>query len=245
MRTARNDEPVSVLHRVLVILEAVRIAGGSCSVSSIAARTRIPKSSVSRLVAELVRQRYLVRDAAGVSIGLRLFELGARASSPRLLGAAARPVLAELSRATGEHLNLAVRDGADMLSVVAVPGRLRPLPSRAGARVPSVSTALGKAVLAYASEDDLLPITAGLTPGARVTYLRELADVRRCTVAVDHCATFAGVIAVASPVLGRDRAPIAAISVSGPAADMDPDRMAPLIREAARTLSHRLDARVA
>ena len=43
-----------------------------------------------------------------------------------------------------------------MLSVISVRGRLRPVPSRAGVRVPSVTTALGKAVLAFTDDESVL-----------------------------------------------------------------------------------------
>ena len=120
-----------------------------------------------------------------MAIGLRLFELGARASTPRRLGAAALPVLAELFKATGEHINVAVQEGHDMLSVISVRGRLRPV------------TALGKAVLAFtADESTLRDIMIELDPPTRKTLERELAGVRASAVAVDRCETFPGVIGV-------------------------------------------------
>lgn len=241
MRSGRWDEPVSVLDRIIAILEAVRESDGSTTITRIAAATGTPKSTVSRLVRDLVRQRYLARRDDGVVIGLRLFELGARASGPRRLSLAAVPVLAELFNATGEHLNVAVQDGRHMVSVISVQGRLRPAPSRAGARVPSATTALGKAVLAFSDDEVALGnATMGLDPRARVAFERELAGVRTTSVAIDHCVAFPGVIGVASPVLSPERRPIAAISVAGPVADMDPHRIVPLVRHAALLLSHRL-----
>ncbi|AWB86178.1 IclR family transcriptional regulator [Mycetocola zhujimingii] len=241
MRSGRWDEPVSVLDRIIAILEAVRESEGSTSITRIAVATGTPKSTVSRLVRDLVRQRYLARTDDGVVIGLRLFELGARASGPRRLSLAAVPVLAELFNATGEHLNVAVQDGRDMVSVISVQGRLRPAPSRAGVRVPSATTALGKAVLAFSNdESELGHIWMGLDRSARAAWERELACVRTSSVAIDRCGTFPGVVGVASPVLSPQRQPVAAISVAGPVADMDPQRMAPLVRHAARLLSQRL-----
>ncbi|HKP06777.1 MAG TPA: IclR family transcriptional regulator [Microbacterium sp.] len=246
MRSALRDEPVSVLDRILAILETVRESHGSTTITQLALATGIPKSTVSRLVGDLVRQRYLTRSEDGVVIGLRLFELGARASTPRRLTIAALPVLAELFNATGEHLNVAVHEGRDMLSVVSVRGRLRPVPSRAGVRVPSATTALGKAVLAFTQDDAALgKVIGGLEACRRHAFEKELTSVRTEFVAVDLCETFAGVVGVASPVLSPDRLPVAAISVAGPVTDMDPKRMAPLVRHAARALTHRLALQVA
>ena len=246
MRSALRDEPVSVLDRILAILDTVRESHGSTSISQLALATGIPKSTVSRLVADLVRKRYLARTADGVIIGLRLFELGARASTPRRLSLAALPVLAELFNSTGEHLNVAVQEGRDMLSVISVRGRLRPAPSRAGVRVPSVTTALGKAVLAFTEDEEALGVVmTGLPAGRRHTYEQELSRIRQEAVAIDTCETFPGVVVVASPVLSPDRLPVAAISVAGPVTDMDPTRVAPLVRHAALALTHRLALQVA
>ncbi len=246
MRSAPGEEPVSVLDRILAILEAVRESHGSTTITQLARATGIPKSSVSRLVADLVRQRYLARNTDGVVIGLRLFELGARAATPRRLTVAALPVLAELFNATGEHLNVAVQEGRDMLSVVSVRGRLEPAPSHAGVRVPSITTALGKAVLAFTHDEAVYGgVVTSLDVRRRLTFERELMSVRTEWVAIDRCETFPGVVGVASPVLSPDRIPVAAISVAGPATDMDPNRMAPLVRHAALTLTHRLALQVA
>jgi IclR family transcriptional regulator, acetate operon repressor len=246
MRSAHRDEPVSVLDRILAILETVRESNGSTTITQLAVATGIPKSTVSRLVADLVRQRYLTRGEDGVVIGLRLFELGARASTPRRLSLAALPVLAELSNATGEHLNVAVQEGCQMLSVISVRGRLRPVPSRAGVRVPSATTALGKAVLAFKPDGAVVDaVMAGSDRYERSRLEQELAAVRSDGVAVDRCETFPGVVGVASPILSPDRLPVAAISVAGPVSDMDPKRIAPLVRHAALALTHRLASQVA
>ncbi|MDF2992464.1 MAG: IclR family transcriptional regulator [Microbacterium sp.] len=246
MRSALSDEPVSVLDRILAILDTVRESHGSTTITAVAGATGIPKSTVSRLVGELIRQRYLTRTPDGVAIGLRLFELGARAGTPRRLSAAALPVLAELFKATGEHLNVAVQEGCDMLSVISVRGRLRPVPSRAGVRVPSATTALGKSVLAFTEDESVLhAVLTGIDADRRHRFERELAIVRADQVAVDRCETFPGVVGVASPVLSSERLPVAAISVAGPVTDMDVSRMMPLVRHAALTLSHRLARQVA
>lgn len=235
-----------MLERILSILEAVRLARRPVTIAELSVSTGIPKSTVSRTVAELVRQRYLARCDSGVAIGLRLFEWGARASTPRRLGVAALPVLTELYNATGEHLNVAVQEGPDMVSVVSVRGRLTPAPSRAGVRVPATTTALGKAVLAFTEDQSAVDaLTTHLDDHARLLLSREFAQVRRSAVAIDQCETFPGVVGVASPILSPERTPIAAISVAGPASAMDTERMIPLVRHAALALSRRWAGQVA
>ncbi|WP_404434618.1 IclR family transcriptional regulator [Microbacterium lacus] len=243
MRSAPGNDRVSVLDRLLAVVDAVRAADGSSNITGLAIATGIPKSTVSRLVGDLVRQRYLTREDGNVEIGLRLFELGARADMPRRLGVVAMPVLAELYNATGEHLNLAVQEGEDMLSVFSVQGRLCPAPSRAGVRVPSMTTALGKAVLAFAEDDAVqTQAIAELDSRQRDILEQEFHSIRSHGVALDRGDTFPGVVGVASPVLSADRVPVAAISAAGPMDDMNPERIAPLVRHAALVLTRRLAA---
>src|SRR5690349_6471198 len=101
--TMKRDQgtPTSALGRIFAILDAAKECEGSITITEIATITGLPKSTVSRLVAELTAQRYLERTETGVVLGLRLFELGARANLPRNLISAAAPLLRNLSAVTG------------------------------------------------------------------------------------------------------------------------------------------------
>ncbi|MFF2489043.1 IclR family transcriptional regulator [Microbacterium sp. NPDC058062] len=240
---ATPARPVSVLDRIIAILDAVKESGGSITITDLAIRTAMPKSTVSRLVAELVSQRYLSRTEDGVSLGLRLFELGARASLPRRLVAAAAPVLRNLRDVTGERVGLWVQQGTDMVSIAAVAGRLPMLPTRAGMRSPALTTASGKAYLAFCADPAVVSrVSAPLPEGDADSFRRELADVRAAVMATDMEASYPGILAVATPVLSSDRVVLGAISIAGPSGAMDPDRVAPLVRAAGSTVTRRLAA---
>lgn len=240
---AATGRPVSVLDRLIAILDAVKEADGSITVTDIAADTGLPKSTVSRLVTDLTAQRYLERTEAGVALGLRLFELGARASLPRRLVEAAAPVIRNLRDVTGERVGLWVQQGTDMISIAAVAGRLPMLPTRAGMRSPALTTASGKAFLAFCSDATVVDrISAPLVADDADHFREELAHVRESVVAVDVEASYPGILAVATPVLSTDRVVLGAISIAGPSGAMDPDRVAPLVRAAGATVTRRLVA---
>ncbi|MFV0407323.1 MAG: IclR family transcriptional regulator [Propioniciclava sp.] len=234
MRTAQWNEPVSVLDRILAIIEALGADGGSQSISELAERTQLPKSTVSRLVAEMVDKRYLVRTSSGVSLGLRLFELGARANPPRKLRELAHPVLTELHRATGERVILAVRLGSDMLKITSIPGRI----DVGALRAPARTTATGKAWLAHDAGSE----PRESTEDADRAFHAELAGVRTKAFAFDREQTFPGVVSVGCAVLSATRTPVAALAVSGPPGLMDPVKSGQLVRAAASTLSRRFAA---
>ena len=240
---AHEGGPVSVLDRIIAILDAVKESGGSLSVTDVAVVTGLPKSTVSRLVAELTAQRYLERTEDGVTLGLRLFELGARASIPRRLIGAAAPIIRQLREVTGERVGLWVQQGTDMVSIAAVAGRLPMLPTRAGMRSPALTTASGKAYLAFCADKGVVDrVSAPLADAAADHFRNELLHVRSAVVAMDREDSYPGILAVASPVLSADRIVVGAISVAGPSGGMDPDRVAPLVRAAGTSVSRRLTA---
>ncbi|MCP2635508.1 IclR family transcriptional regulator [Microbacterium sp. HD4P20] len=239
----RPTAPASVLDRIIAILDVVKDHGGTASVTEIAISTGMPKSTVSRVVTSLTRQRYLERTDEGVTLGLRLFELGARARLPRRLMAAAGPVIRNLWDATGERIVLWVPQGPHMVSIAAVPGRLPMLPTHAGMRAPALTTASGKAYLAFCADQRVVDrLSAPLIDDAADHFRDELSRVRATVVATDPGVSYPGIVAVASPVLSADHSVLGAISIAGPDGQMNPDRVAPLVRAAGATLTHRLAA---
>lgn len=233
--------PRTVLDRLIALLDAVKHAGGAISVTDLAARTDMPKSTVSRLVTELVEQRYLTRADGGVALGMRLFELGARAALPRRLVSAAAPVVRHLSERTGERVGLWVQQGVDMVSVAAVPGRLPMLPARAGMRSPALTTASGKAYLAFCADERVVDrVSAPLFGDDAERFRHELMDVRTAIVATDPGESYQGVVAVASPIIAPDLSVLGSISVAGPTDSMRIDRIAPLVKAAGVSLSRQL-----
>lgn len=251
MPAALVDDPLGVLDRMTSILEAFDEDDAGLGISELAARAALPKSTVSRLVATLVRQRYLERDGKRIHLGLRLFELGQLAEQPRELRVVALPVMAELRHKTGETVHLAIRDGNEMVCIAVIRGRSGAPPvTRTGGRLPIHATALGKAALAHSSAGEIEAVVAsGLearTPRTIVdpdVLKRQLADIRRGAPAVEVSEFAADVCCVAGAVVGPDGRSIAAMSVSGSADTFDVERSTSAIRAAALALTRRLAMR--
>lgn len=248
MRTDVGRDSFGVLDRITAIFEAFDEDDRGLGISDLAMRAGLPKSTVSRLVAGLIRQRYLERDGKLVHLGLRVFELGQLAEKPQELRYAALHVMADLRSATGETVHLAIREGCEMITIAVRRGRGGvALESRIGGRVPAHATALGRAVLAFSSASDVeAVVSAGLTSLTPHTIvdperlMRRLAEVRRTGLAVEIREFAPDVASVAGPVFSQSGSVVAAISASGPADDFDPDRTAPAVRTAALMLERRL-----
>ena len=250
MRNAAWTTSVSVLDRVTALFDAFGEHDEGLGVSELARRANLPKSTVSRIAADLVDQRFLDREGSKLYLGIRLFELGQTVAEPRKLREAALPLMNELSLATGRSVHLAVLEHADVILVAVVRGgrELKPL-GRVGERRPAHATALGKAILAFSAHDVAAEAVRGvLDPHTRRTHsepsklLRELAEIRKTRIATELEEYAADIVSVASPVLGHLSVPVAAISVAGPTEKMDARGLAPTVRSAAVNLSHRIGA---
>ena len=189
-------------------------------------RTGLPKSTVHRMVDQLVTIGWIERDVAGYRIGMRLFEIGGLASRRSRLSDLAYPHLHALSVATGLAVQMAILDGTDVVYLERIPMRGLRLPTRQGGRQPAYCTALGKAMLAFdpdaASEAlaEELPERTSRTLTAPRDLEIELERIAETGLAFDHQESYEGLACVAAPLRGSGRA-IGAVSVTGPVARID------------------------
>ena len=211
----------------------------------------LPLSTAHRLLGSLVRHGCLEfeRGSRRYTLGLQVFFLGQAVAQARGLAGMARPVLEEVSAATGEATLMAVRDGYEQLYVHYVQGPHGvSVIGRPGAHGPLHCTAQGKVLVAMAPQavrDDLVA-NLELTPTGpncitdRERFREEIETVRSRGWALADQEHEAGIRAVAVPVLGAGGVALAAISTAAPAyrassADLI-DRV-PVLSDAARRLA--------
>jgi DNA-binding IclR family transcriptional regulator len=94
------------------ILEVFTPDDPALTVSEISRRTGLHLATASRLVAELVAHGFLARDAdRRVRVGMRLWELGTRASPTLSRRDAEMPFLEGVHDVVGHHVQLGVLEG--------------------------------------------------------------------------------------------------------------------------------------
>jgi IclR family acetate operon transcriptional repressor len=219
---------VQSVHRALDVLEALAAAGGTATLSDLAAACGLPVPTLHRLASTLADRGYL-RQAPDrrYSLGSRLVPLGTDAHA--LLGMRALPVLGELAEQTGESANLAVLTQGRAEYVAQAPGRhtMRTF-TEVGNRVALHCTGVGKALLAaippaHASRligTGLLEARTATTITDPAALRAEIAQIRDRGYALDEGEMEVGVRCVAVGMPGT--APMA-VSVSGPSARMTDD----------------------
>ncbi|TFV95146.1 IclR family transcriptional regulator [Leifsonia flava] len=248
MGDAAENDTLGVLDRMTSILEAFDQDDHGLGISELASRAGLPKSTVSRLVTTLVRQRYLERDGRRIHLGLRVFELGQLAAGPRDLRAASLPALADLRTATRHTVHLAIRDGRELVCIAVLRSSAAESTAvRAGGRLPIPCTALGKAVLANSTVreiDEILSVKLDPCTTRSITdptvLRRQLDDIRGGRPALSLEEFRAGVSCMARAVFGPAGAVVGAISLSGSADGFDADRFDPALRLAALRVASRL-----
>jgi IclR family transcriptional regulator, acetate operon repressor len=243
---------ISAVGRITSVLNAFRDDGDALTLSELARRAALPKSTTHRLAGELIRCGLLETAEGQLRLGLKLFELGQLVRQQRCIRDAAQPIMADLREATRHSVNLGILEGTEIVYVDILAGPDSPrLPTRVGGRWPAHATAIGKSILAFAEAGTVqVVLDAGLSRISRRTitsprlFRQELAQVRKCCLGYDFEGTQAGMVCVASPVRAPDGTVPAALSVTGWSATLRVDRVAPLVRSAALAVSQALGTQV-
>lgn len=249
----RTPYRVPAVLKALLILEELAASDAPRSLKDLSARTCLPKSTVYAILATLEARRYVERDPAGaVRLGLKAFEVGSAYTRDISLTEAFHQTARRLVAESGETIQLAILDGADVVYIAREDGT-QPvrLFSFVGKRLPAHATALGKVLLAalldpsldsLLSERPLRKLTAR-TISSIHKLKSELATVRERGYAHDDEETADGLQCLAAPIFDHACQVRAAMSISVPTARMDPPRFARnlhLIQDGAREVSERL-----
>lgn len=144
---------MSVLAKAAQVVDVLLSSDGPTKLGTLASEVQLPKSSIHRLLAELVDLGVARRGEDGdYRPGYRLVQWGHAADRALGLRAAAEPLMRELSASVHESLHLHVPDGARRVCVAAVDGphTLRPV-IHLGQVMPLGRGAAGKVLLAYAA----------------------------------------------------------------------------------------------
>lgn len=244
-------DPGSVLGKAMTVLNAFSAEDTGVPFAELQRRTGLPKATLHRVAGDLVKARLLARIDGDYHLGPHLFELGMRASVERTLLEVAIPFLEDLYERTHEIVHLGLREGAEVVYVAKFGGhRQARSPSRIGGRMPVHATAIGKALVAWADDEERAEILTGplerRTPRTIVApglLSRQLDAVREHGVAFEYEESAPGLVCVAAPVLDATDRPVAAISVTGPVTRFRPADHTTSVRAAAAGIAATLARR--
>ncbi len=247
-----SETTSAAVERALSILELVSVSTNGLSNSDLSRRLEIPKSSASYILRVLEKRDYLRRDDGGkYRLGLKVMDLTGSAMPQRDVREIAKPVMAEFLRKS--HLpeaHIAVLDNGRAVYVEKVEGEKSfiKMDIWVGHRLPVHTTAIGKVLVAYLSDDEILAILdlRGMEKKTKrsivdpAKFLREAARVRKYGFAVDDEENAAGVRCIAAPIFDDSGTVVATLGTSSIIMHIDEAHMpkiVELIRKAAEKVS--------
>lgn len=248
-RMADRADATTAAGKLLAILDAFGAEQSDYTLTELARRAGLPKSTAHRILGMLEAWRGVERTTTGrYRLGVKLFELGGLVQDRLRLRETALPFMEDLLSASRETVHLAKLDGTDVLYIERlVSHRSVRTPSRVAGRVPAACTAVGKAILAFSPPEAARSVLAAglprLTPYSIAdpnTFGEALERIRRTGVSFDREEASLGLSCVAAPIFVPGGAVVAAVSVSGATDRMDLEALARVVRAAGVAISRRL-----
>ncbi|MBU3737352.1 MAG: IclR family transcriptional regulator [Rhodoferax sp.] len=239
---------VTPVHKAMQLLDALVASKGAMTLSDLAACTALPKTTAFRYLYTLRASGFVTYDERSERylIGSRVKLGPSLPTEAERIRKAAHPALRRLQRQFNETVNLAIRDGSDIVYIDMVGStRLQHTEAMIGKRDPLYSTALGKAILQTLGASDLERMVPrqmrARTPNTITNRDRFLDDIARSAqrqYALDLEENEMGARCVAAAICppGSGNA-IAAISISGPSQLMPMETLDRMGRTLARAVS--------
>lgn len=245
-----SDSPVSMVGRIALIMRVFDEPGARFRLDDIATRTGLPRSTVHRILDQLLVTGWIQRRPDGYSLSAGASTARHSPSEHPELRSVAAPVLNRLHLDTGLVVHLGVLIGTDVLVLDRIAGRAATsnvgTASRVGGRVPAHATALGKAILAQLPGEEIdtlfrpgLPKRSPRTIDDLPTLHQELGRIRaRRGLAYENQELVLGTSALGAAI--RADGLLAAISVGGAVPLEKLERLGPLMLRAAAHVTQRL-----
>jgi IclR family pca regulon transcriptional regulator len=217
------------LERGLAILSAFDSERPLIGVSELSRELSLSRSTAHRYIATLAQLGYLQQDpdSKRYRLGPKVLDLGFSAINSMDVREISAPHLRRLSDETGHTVNLAILDGIDVVYIercrTAQPGQREiDLNLHVGARLPAYCTAMGKAILAFVSEDRREELIARIDFVVRgpntITdadaFRVELARIRAAGIAVNDEELAYGLRSIAAPIHAHSGEVLAALNLA-------------------------------
>ena len=219
---------IQSIDRTLQVLELFSLERPEWGVTEISKALNIYKSNVHNILSTLAEKSFVEKDPKTnkYKLGIKFFELGSVVIKNMNLRKITHPYIEKLSKEFNETVHLGVLDKGRVVSIEREESD-KSLCSHIeiGKRTPLHCTAVGKAIMAYLSEDEVSLIVKekGLEKYTENTITNkkdlenEFKKIREQGYAVDNMEHEEGVRCVASPIRDYTGKVIASMSVSGPA----------------------------
>jgi DNA-binding IclR family transcriptional regulator len=246
------------LQRGLRVLEIIAAARRPMTVTEVAERLAVTRSSAFRLLYTLREMEFLeaVPHSKAFSLGARVLNIGFAYLASTDIIEVARPDLERLRDRTNVTSHLAVRHGQDLLYLSCVQTRSGFLSTfNVGARLPAYAVPMGWLLLRDLSQAEVDALLGGVgfdaltrhTPRNLGALMVRISEAAAAGHVVSRGIVEPGGCSISAPVLNRDGKVTAAIDIAGPDSAFERDALTKhyldAVLDAAACISARLGYR--
>jgi DNA-binding IclR family transcriptional regulator len=243
---------VNTVAKSITILDILAVTP-NLGITELAQICSLPKSSVHNILKTLESYGIVERsDLSGkYQLGLKLIQLGHKARMHLDICKISAPFLSRINQEYNETVHLTVLDRDEVLYVDCIEStkRLRTY-SVTGIRAPLYCTAVGKAILAFMEDEEILRIAEekGLkritenTITTKERLLEEMKTVKKQGYSIDNMEHEEHLCCVGAPIKNASGNVFASISLSGPSVRVKDDeiiRIANSLMNAANEISRK------
>lgn len=214
---------MKVLAKVFRVIEILKNNKGM-KLGDISAQLDIPKSTIYRILDELIKNKYAYKDNNNYRLGFKFVEVSSYIIERFDLRDISKNSIDKLNDLTKETIHLAVLL-EDQMTYIDKRESMSPIRmvSEIGRSGPIHCTALGKVLLAYQPKkviDDILNNTTlkrftKNTIVSKELILKELNNIRRNGYSVDNEEHEKNIGCIASPIFNNENKIIGSLSISG------------------------------
>ncbi|WP_298428093.1 IclR family transcriptional regulator C-terminal domain-containing protein [Rhodoblastus sp.] len=252
-----GSDQVQSLARALSLLNRIAESpDDGATLTDLAQQVGLPPSTAHRLLLTLEQERYVrfSHDRRIWTVGVQAFVSGCAFIKTRNLAALARPHMRRLMEESGETVNLAIEDQDEAVYLAQVECRqMMRVFARPGTRVLLHCSAVGKAIFSQASDKAVakalhrhgMPRLTPKTITTPAALRAELQKIRIQGYALDDEEHAVGLRCIAAPIRDETGDIIASVSISGPMARIEEDRipiLGRMVMDAARAISSEMGA---
>jgi DNA-binding IclR family transcriptional regulator len=219
-------QQMSKLENAIRVLRSFSTTDGELSVSRVAERLRLPKSSISRLMKEMREQDLLEQDPVTrlYRPGFFLFQLGMIYQAHLNIFGLVITAVEQLVQESGHTAYIGMLDGGDLLALRTIQGRH---PVRyvveAGQRIPAYSVTSGKCLLSRMDDETIRRLYSEpldkrfpKSPRTMAQLLAEVRETRKRGWAEAEVSTLPGVRAIGVSISTADQNEAFGYSLSFP-----------------------------
>jgi IclR family pca regulon transcriptional regulator len=162
---AESPDYVQSLHRGLSVIRVFDSEHSALTLSEVAARAKLSRAVVRRLLMTLEHLGYAHRQGRQFSLTPKILELGFSYLSSLNVASLAQPIMETVAREMDESCSLAVLDDYDIVYVQRVAVRkVMTITLGIGARLPAFCTSMGRMLLAGLGEESFEQWLRALRP---------------------------------------------------------------------------------